>query len=127
MKILVCGGRNYYDRKTLFQTLDGLLDQKGVSEIVHGGARGADRLAGEWAKSRNIPCEVYPAKLMRTDPDTGREILDRNARFERNKRMLKKAQPDLVVAFPGRKGTADMVRQSQSEGYLVILAGHQIC
>jgi hypothetical protein len=31
----------------------------------------------------------------------------------RNKRMLTDFAPDIVVAFPGGKGTADMVRQAK--------------
>jgi hypothetical protein len=34
----------------------------------------------------------------------------------RNQKMLVEGRPDLVVAFPGGKGTADMVRRSERAG-----------
>jgi len=34
----------------------------------------------------------------------------------RNQRMLEEGQPDLIVAFPGGHGTADMVRRARQAG-----------
>lgn len=41
----------------------------------------------------------------------------------RNQLMLDDFKPDLVVAFPGGKGTADMVKKAQDAGVTVILVG----
>ena len=41
----------------------------------------------------------------------------------RNARMLAEGKPDLVVAFPGGRGTADMVAQARKAGVRVVLAG----
>lgn len=50
MRVLVCGGRNYNDRKRVFSTLDRI----GITHLIQGGARGADALAKDWAKLRGI-------------------------------------------------------------------------
>ena len=72
---------------------------------------GADTLGAEWAKAQGIPCEVYMADW---------EGLGRKAGPIRNQRMLDEGKPDLVVAFPGGRGTADMVRRARSAGLDVL-------
>ena len=74
-KVLVCGGRNYGDRETVQRTLDRIRP----TEIIHGAARGADTLAGEYALERDIPCRRFPADWRRHG---------RSAGFMRNRQML---------------------------------------
>ena len=99
----MCGGRKYGDRTTLFRTLDEI----SPTEVVHGGASGADRIAGYWAELRGVPCTVYPAEWGR---------YGRKAGPIRNLHMLKDSQPDMVVAFPGGRGTAHMIATARSHG-----------
>lgn len=40
----------------------------------------------------------------------------------RNSRMLREGKPDLVLAFPGHGGTADMVKQAGEAGVGVMKA-----
>jgi hypothetical protein len=48
MILLVAGGRAYQDRDLLEHTLDHLHAARGpFTRVIHGGAPGADRLAGE--------------------------------------------------------------------------------
>jgi hypothetical protein len=42
----------------------------------------------------------------------------------RNQQMLDEGKPDLVVAFPGGKGTADMVRRARAAGIPVMEVKH---
>lgn len=108
MRILVCGGRDYQDWRKIGAVLDELQD---VEWLIHGGAKGADYLAGEWAKNRGIPITVFPADWDRHG---------RSAGPLRNARMLAEGKPDLVVAFPGGAGTANMVARSKEAGVRVI-------
>jgi UDP-N-acetylmuramoylalanine-D-glutamate ligase len=39
---------------------------------------------------------------------------------KRNRQMLDDAKPDLVVAFPGGRGTDDMVNKAKSRGVPVV-------
>lgn len=106
MRILVTGGRDFSDHNLLYETLDNL----GITEICQGGAKGADRLAGAWAHDRSIPCVIYKA-------DWG--LHGKSAGIKRNIFMLDDFKPDLVVAFPGGRGTAHMIQYSKKQGYKV--------
>jgi len=101
--ILVTGGRKFKKRSILYLALDELLLQHKEVEIIHGGATGADTLAGEWAYSRNMPVRIYLADW---------DSYGRAAGPIRNKEMLEDGKPDLVVAFPGGFGTNNMVEQA---------------
>lgn len=107
MKLLVCGGRTYNDKDRLFKELD---SYEGVHEICHGGASGADVLAGAWAISRGIPCRVYPADWKRYGKRAGPL---------RNEEMLTDFRPDCVVAFPGGRGTLNMIALAHKAGVRV--------
>lgn len=115
MRVLVCGGRDFNDRRAVFATLDKVC---GVDPgqlppavtIIHGAASGADALADEWAGVNWVNVEAYPAQWR----DHGRA-----AGPIRNQKMIDEGRPDLVVAFPGGRGTADMVRRAKSAGLAV--------
>lgn len=81
--------------------------------IIQGGAKGADFLAKCWAKEKAVPCEEYPADWS----------LGKQAGIIRNKRMLEEGKPDLVLAFPGGKGTANMIWQAVDAGIEVYIVG----
>ena len=66
---------------------------------VHGAALGADSLAGEWARARGIKETPVPADWNR---------YGRAAGMWRNMQMLD-MKPDVVIAFPGGKGTQNMI------------------
>lgn len=114
MRVLVCGGRDYTQRDCVFRVLDALALVESVEEVIHGAARGADSLAGKWAQARGVKETPVPANWY---PQPGK--LDRGAGFKRNRAMLK-LRPDLVVAFPGGNGTADMVQTSRDAGIRVM-------
>lgn len=113
MKVLVCGGRDFNDKRALFNALDGLRIRGEISQIITGGARGADELAEEWSRSRQVRRTVYPAKW---------NLLGKRAGLARNLEMLDKEGPDLVVAFPGGRGTAHMISISKERGFEVMIA-----
>ncbi len=48
-RLLVTGGRDFADRDLLYATLDRLHAEHNIIVVIHGDAKGADRLAGEWA------------------------------------------------------------------------------
>ena len=105
MRVLVCGGRTFDNWEAVHRELHGI----GPSVIITGGAPGADRLAEKWANHNGIPLVVYPALWSR----------GRKAGPERNAFMLHDSQPDIVVAFPGGRGTADMVARARKAGLFV--------
>lgn len=116
MRVLVCGGRHYQNKERVWTTLDGLNHPAGSIEVlITGGARGADNLAEGWARNRGDVCIlVYPV----TEEDWRRGGLA--AGPMRNQRMLDESEPELVVAFAGGSGTADMVRRARCRGVPIV-------
>lgn len=109
MRILVCGGRNYTNKDRVYEVLCDLAEVddnnwlgKDVT-IIHGGATGADQFADDWAVTYWKEILVYPARW---------DIYGNAAGPIRNQLMLDEGKPDLVVAFPGGKGTQDMISRA---------------
>lgn len=67
--------------------------------IIHGCANGADTLAGKYAEQKGLTLVAKPANWKKHGKAAG---------FIRNTEMLKEG-PDLVIAFPGGKGTRMMI------------------
>ena len=111
MRILVCGGRHFADRDLLARTLAPYKPDPPIAasehKIIHGGASGADRLAREWCEVFGVPYREFPAEWNRHG---------RRAGPVRNQRMIDEGRPDLVIAFPGGRGTADMVWRARAAG-----------
>lgn len=104
--VIVCGGRNYSDSDNVWKVLDELHERRRINCIIHGGATGADTFAGRWATGRGVLCTVF-----RITPIMWSEY-GLAAGPIRNKRMLKELMlygKKIVVAFPGGRGTANMV------------------
>jgi len=110
MCVLVCGGRNFGDLSLLRTTLDRIHAEHPIAVIIHGGARGADVLARFSAVSNGIEVKVFHADW---------EKFGRAAGPIRNQQMIDEGKPDLVVAFDGGAGTADMVRRAVKAGIVV--------
>jgi hypothetical protein len=100
LRILVCGGRDYANTDELNACLDTFKEKWGEIVLIQGGAKGADWLARMWAKAHNVRCEQYNADWTKHG---------RAAGPIRNQRMIDEGKPDLVIAFPGGIGTANMV------------------
>lgn len=84
--------------------------------VIHGAARGADRIAGEIAAALGLEVVSYPARWR----EHGRA-----AGPIRNRQMLEEGKPDRVIAFwDGRsKGTAHMVNLAKAAGLPVKIVG----
>jgi hypothetical protein len=79
--------------------------------VIEGGARGADALAASWVRNPGwegtVEHEQYPAEW---------SLHGKAAGPIRNQEMLDVGKPDVVYAFPGGRGTADMVRRANKAG-----------
>jgi len=110
MKVLVCGGSRYQDRQARFAALDRLHADHTITQILNGGARGADYLASAWAKERGIDLKVYKADHWNTGLRAFTIL---------NAHMLDTGKPDLVLAFPGGAVTDDLCKRAKSAGIKV--------
>jgi YspA, cpYpsA-related SLOG family len=109
-KVLVCGGRDYTNICKVYDTLNSLSVYGQIVEVIEGGATGADAWAGNWAEQKKIKHTVFLADW---------EKHGKNAGPIRNRQMLEEGKPDLVIAFPGGKGTANMVKLAKDAGVQV--------
>ncbi len=113
MRVLVCGGRDYSDFDRVKAVLDEYAARAGmlrtVLTIIEGGASGADRLAALW-------CDMNPSNLHHITEPADWSAHSKAAGPIRNQKMIDEHNPHLVLAFPGGKGTADMVRRARAAG-----------
>lgn len=99
-KVIVCGGRTFSDKELLFKALTQYKDSNiGMFFVIHGGASGADSLADQWARENGVPCAVLKAQW---------DKYGKKAGHIRNKWMAL-LKPNLVIAFPGGRGTENMI------------------
>lgn len=107
MKVLVCGGRGFSNRRYLFDSLDAINEREAaITHVIHGGASGADSMAGQWASTHCVQEVRCPANWM---------VQGKSAGPIRNRAMLG-LLPDIVVAFDGGAGTANMVAEARKAG-----------
>lgn len=110
-RILVCGGRDFNDREKVFAVLSASVEWfDGDFVIIQGDARGADKHSKDWAHAHGHACIGMGAAW---------DFYGNDAGHIRNGWMLKFAQPDLVIAFPGGAGTSDMKKKAKKAGITV--------
>lgn len=129
--ILICGGRSYgrvpsevhpdaydrmreqacHERGRLFVIMRTAVERLSASRFVMGDATGADYLAAGWCKDNGFDFKVYPADWQQHGDKAGPI---------RNRLMLEQEHPSAVIAFPGSKGTRNMVGLAERAGVRVI-------
>lgn len=112
-KVIVTGSRIW----PLATVIHSVLYKLDPELVIHGNARGADRMAHEWAIANERDFHGFNAKWK----TGGGRYYDPRAGHERNGRMLDAYPNTLVIAFPYglAKGTRDCIRQAQQKGHVV--------
>lgn len=110
-RVLICGGRDFTNAGRVWSVLDHYHAGNPFSVVIHGAARGADALAGQWALLRDVAQQAFPADWT---------LFGRSAGHRRNAQMLREGKPDVVIAFPGGRGTANMIHQAHAAGVPVV-------
>jgi len=108
MRVIIAGGRDYVLTESDRTFLDALHKAIKIEEVVSGGAPGADRGGELWAKSRGLRTTVFKANW---------ETDGKKAGPLRNQKMVNYA--DMLVAFPGNRGTQDCITRAMAKGLQV--------
>lgn len=121
-RLLVCGGRTFAaevdgkpmalvlrERQFMREILHPLLIDRFDMDVavITGGAPGADTYAEQIADELTLPIVRHKANWKRAGNAAGPM---------RNQLMLEEWKPTMIVAFPGGRGTADMIRRSTVAG-----------
>lgn len=97
MKLGVIGSRSFRN----YKTMEKLLDTVEISEIISGGAQGADYCAEIYAKEKNIPITIFYPEWKK------------GGVFARNKKIVEAS--DLIVAFWDGKSAGTKMTLSIAE------------
>jgi hypothetical protein len=110
-KVLICGSR-FWNRPLWIRFIVGQLKRQygDNTVIIHGAAKGVDRIAGQAAKEMDLEVREYPADWSK----------GRYAGFVRNEKMHDTEKPDLVIAIGNGRGTDGMCKYASSHGTEVI-------
>lgn len=108
MKVIISGGRSFGNYQVLLKAVED--SGFNITEVVSGGATGADYLGERYAKTTG-----KPLKLFRADWKTLRNA----AGPMRNERMAMYA--DACIALPGGSGTRDMVKRATAHNLKIHL------
>lgn len=105
MRVVVCGSRDGISESLVRNRMCELPDG---TEVISGGARGADRTAEKYARALGFKVRVFMADWDRHGKVAG---------FLRNQAMLDE-KPDLVIAFwdGESRGTRDTITRARSMG-----------
>lgn len=109
MRVAVVGSRTFGDYKLMCEVLDNM----NISEIVSGGARGADKLAERYASERGLSTRVFKANWKKHGIRAG---------YIRNHDIINNC--DVVVAFwdgksKGTKHSIDLADKVGKDVYIV--------
>lgn len=111
MRVIICGGRTYRNVPQFVRVLANFQRKFGaITEVLSGGATGADALAEMWALLKDVKLTIKRANWIAHGVSAGPI---------RNREMLKE-RPDYVIAFPGGSGTANMIHEAQKAGVKVL-------
>ena len=110
MKIVIAGSRSFHDYQLLCQTL--APDKSRITQVLTGGARGADQLGFRWALQHHIRSRCFA-------PDW--ERFGKTAGVRRNHQMAQAG--DVLVAFHTNNspGTAHMIACMRALGKPVVV------
>ena len=110
MKLIIAGSRGFSDYQQVCEVLRE--HQQQITQVITGGARGADRLGYRWAWKHQVQHQLFRANW---------ERFGKSAGVRRNHQMAQAG--DVLVAFwDGRSpGTAHMVQCMRQLGKPVVV------
>jgi hypothetical protein len=110
MRVIIAGGRDYHEYKTLLEAINQA--QFDITTVVSGGAKGVDALGEQYAIETNKTLHIYEADWERHG---------RAAGPLRNKKMAENADA-LIAIWDGKsRGTKNMIETAHKHNLLVFV------
>lgn len=107
MKTIIAGSRDGIVYTDLINALHLCGFKNQITEIVSGGARGADSYGENYAKDFNIPLKIFPAKWRVNG------VYDPSAGYKRNVEMARYADACIVLWNGKSRGSKHMIKTAQ--------------
>lgn len=115
MKTIIAGSRNVKFFPPWKWVVENLLSGIVPSEIISGGAKGADAMGEKWARANAIPLKIFPAEWDKHGKSAG---------YKRNVQMAEYVGKDgrLLAFWDGEsKGTKHMIDIAKKHGLEVVI------
>lgn len=110
MRTIIAGSRTVTDIRMIEEAVaESVIN---ITEVVCGGARGADELGRQWAVKNNIPVKMYPAKW---------DEYGKSAGYKRNVEMAGNADALIAIWDGESKGTKHMIDTANKFGLLLYI------
>lgn len=100
IKLIIAGSRNFTNYAKAKAYLDAMIRVYEVTEVISGGARGADSLGEKWAWEKDIPLVVVRADWQR---------FGKRAGMVRNQLMALQADAVIVFWDGNSRGSSNMI------------------
>lgn len=102
MKLIIAGSRSISDLEIVEEAINKSGWRNEITEVVHGDARGVDKLGEMWAEQNSIPVKRFPANWKKFGKKAG---------SIRNKQMSEYGNKLIAIWDGNSTGTIDMVKQ----------------
>ena len=126
MRVIICGGRDQHLTRKDRAWLDAFHQRCRLTVVVHGAAAGIDTDAEAWATARGIPTVPMPAHWARHGKAAG-PIRNRAMLAVLLERPPFVSSALAVLAFPGGRGTANMVAQARRHDLAIFRVADGVC
>jgi hypothetical protein len=105
VKTIIAGSRDIVDVKILYDAIKKLnIPEKEITQVISGGARGADRIGEIYANENAIDLVIMPANW---------NLHGKSAGYRRNEDMAKIADACIALWDGSSKGTGHMINLAE--------------
>jgi len=112
MKVIICGSREFTNYKLAERWLNSFCTMLPITEVVSGGARGADKVGELWARIHGVPLKEFPADW---------EKHGKGAGFIRNGEMVDEGEAVIAFWDGESSGTKNTIMRAMRKGISVFV------
>lgn len=117
-RMMITGSRKITDRDYIFKCLKSIYKRRKFDFLIHGGAKGVDSIAEEWAGKKGIP-------VLKFLPDWS--SIGISAAVKRNTTMADQCDFGVAIWDGKSKGTIDAMKKLKSRRKLFKVFKYEEC